>query len=236
MISIGLSLIQAAAIASFTDEAEVPVENTNGNAVVVILFSTVLTQLLAIIFGTINVTGEYSTGMIRSTLTAAPDRLRSLFAKVLVLSTSMFVFSIIVFAVAGLVTRPILPTGGVDFSHLDSSLWPLLAAALYMALIGRPRLSASATSSETVRERWPSASASSSLRRCSVMFFPAERDLPVGARLLGLPALERRPVAVHGCGVSGARPSEMVPGLIAMIAWPLAAVIGGCAVLKSRDA
>ena len=62
-------------------------DQANADAVVVIVFSTVLTQLLAVIFGTINVTGEYSTGMIRSTLTAAPDRIRSLLAKVLVVSS-----------------------------------------------------------------------------------------------------------------------------------------------------
>ena len=137
VISIGLSLIQAAAIASFTDDGR----SSGGDhqwqrEVVVILFSTVLTQLLAIIIGTINVTGEYSTGMIRSTLTAAPDRMRSLFAKVLVLSITMFVFRSIVFAVAGLVTGPD-PADRRSrlLRHLDTSLWPLLAAALYIALL-----------------------------------------------------------------------------------------------------
>lgn len=234
VISIGLSLIQAAAIASFTDEAEVPVEIVNGNAVVVILFSTVLTQLLAIIFGTINVTGEYSTGMIRSTLTAAPDRLRSLFAKVLVLSTSMFVFSIIVFAAAGLVTGPILPTGGVDFSHLDSSLWPLLAAALYMAL-----MTALGSGLGYIIRNGPGAMAIGIgivfVAPVLVMFFPQSETFQWVHDFSAYLPSNAGQALFMGSGMTGTT-LEMVPGLIAMIAWPLAAVIGGCAVLKSRDA
>src|SRR5690606_6887790 len=107
----------------------------NAQAVMVVVFATVLTQLLAVIIGTITVTGEYSTGMIRSTLTAAPARLGALMAKVVIVGTSMFVFSLIVFATAALVTGPILPTGMLDLSDPNSSIMPLLGAALYLALV-----------------------------------------------------------------------------------------------------
>ena len=73
LVSIGLSLLMATSLASFAgDVPPMPVVEANRQAVQVVVFSTVLTQLLAMILGTITVTGEYSTGMIRSTLTAAP--------------------------------------------------------------------------------------------------------------------------------------------------------------------
>ncbi|MGO3648609.1 ABC transporter permease subunit [Agrococcus casei] len=236
VVSVGLSLLQASAIASFGDDmpAATTAEQANADAVVVIVFATVLTQLLAVIIGTINVTGEYSTGMIRSTITAAPDRIRSLLAKALVVSVTMFVFSLIVFALAALITAPILPNGGVDFSDIDSSLMPLLAAALYLAL-----LSALGVGFGYIIRNGPGALAVGIgivfVAPVLVLFFPMTETFDWVHQLASYLPSNAGQSLFMGSPMSG-EALDTAPGLIAIIAWPLAALAGGIAVLKSRDA
>jgi ABC-2 type transport system permease protein len=65
----------------------------NGSSIVVITVATTLAQLAVTVLGVLVITGEYSTGMIRSTLTAVPRRLPALWAKGVVLAVSIFVVS-----------------------------------------------------------------------------------------------------------------------------------------------
>lgn len=94
------------------------------------------TMLLAGILGAISVTGEYSTGMIRSTLTADPIRGSVLAAKATVLAVFMFVVSVVTFGVAALVAGPILDPKdmGIDWSDAEMSIFPILAASVSMAV------------------------------------------------------------------------------------------------------
>ena len=94
------------------------------------------TMLLAGILGAISVTGEYSTGMIRSTLTAAPRRGAVLAAKAVVVGAFMFVASFVIFLVAALVLAPILAAKDLSIAWDDpgQSIMPLLAASLSMAV------------------------------------------------------------------------------------------------------
>jgi ABC-2 type transport system permease protein len=52
-----------------------------------------MASLAVVVLGVLVITGEYSTGMIRSTLTAVPRRLPALWAKAVVLAVSIFVVS-----------------------------------------------------------------------------------------------------------------------------------------------
>jgi ABC-2 type transport system permease protein len=52
-----------------------------------------MASLAVVVLGVLVITGEYSTGMIRSTLTAVPQRLPALWAKALVLAASILVVS-----------------------------------------------------------------------------------------------------------------------------------------------
>ncbi|WP_435746521.1 ABC transporter permease subunit [Microbacterium sp. PMB16] len=94
------------------------------------------TMLLAGILGAISVTGEYSTGMIRSTLTANPVRGSVLAAKAVVLAAVMFVASLIIFAVATLAVTLIVSTRdqSIDWSDPAASFLPILTASLSMAI------------------------------------------------------------------------------------------------------
>jgi ABC-2 type transport system permease protein len=94
------------------------------------------TMLLAGILGAISVTGEYSTGMIRSTLTANPVRGSVLAAKAAVLSATMFVSSLVIFGFAA-VAVSVIVTGrdqSIDWSDPSSSLLPIVVASLAMAV------------------------------------------------------------------------------------------------------
>lgn len=94
------------------------------------------TMLLAGVLGAISVTGEYSTGMIRSTLTANPVRGSVLAAKSTVLAFFMFVSSLVIFAVAALAVTLIVPPQdqSIDWSDPSASILPIVVASLAMAV------------------------------------------------------------------------------------------------------
>jgi ABC-2 type transport system permease protein len=200
----------------------------------VVVFSTVLTQLLAVILGTITVTGEYSTGMIRSTLTAAPGRIAALFAKALVVAVTMFVTSVIVFGIAAAVSGPLLPTGALDFTLLDSSLMPLLAAALYLSLVAVMGVGLG-----FIIRNGPGALAAGIglvfVAPIIVMFFPQLESFQwIHDAASYLPSNAGQSLFL-GTPMTGV-PLDTLPALVTLAAWTLAAVAGGIAVLKTRDA
>jgi len=94
------------------------------------------TMLLAGILGAIAVTGEYGTGMIRSTLAADPVRGSVLAAKALVLAAFLFVASLLISFAAALAVTPIFESRGLSFSWdvPADSVVPILAAAVSMAV------------------------------------------------------------------------------------------------------
>lgn len=93
------------------------------------------TMLLAGILGAIAVTGEYGTGMIRSTLTAVPVRGMALLAKAVVVAGAMFAASLLIFLAAAVAIAPLLSTEqALDWASLDGTWMPLLAASISMAV------------------------------------------------------------------------------------------------------
>lgn len=235
VLSVGLSLLMAASFASFaTDNVEAGMPQGNAIAVQVIVFSTVLTQLLAVILGAITVTGEYSTGMIRSTLTAAPGRDGALLAKALVVGVTMFVTSVVVFAITAIVTGPILTTNALDLSQPDTSLMPLLGAALYLSLVAMMGVGIG-----FVIRNGPGALAVGIglifVAPLLVSFFPRVDNFAwIHDVASYLPSNAGQSLFLTG-GMSGTA-LETIPALITIVAWAVAALVGGIAVLKMRDA
>ncbi|WP_295822821.1 ABC transporter permease subunit [uncultured Microbacterium sp.] len=122
-LSVGISLL----IALATSGMGGGMQPTN-----VILAPTQFTMLVAGILGAIVVTGEYSTGMIRSTLTAEPRRGAVLLAKALVVAVTMMVTTVIIYAVAIAVTTP-LSGSGIDWATPADSVVPLALGVVSMA-------------------------------------------------------------------------------------------------------
>lgn len=94
------------------------------------------TMLLAGILGVIAVTGEYSTGMIRSTLTADPVRGSVLAAKATVLAVFLVVTSFVIFLLAAAAVTPVLAANDLEIAwgEPSESILPLLAASVSMAV------------------------------------------------------------------------------------------------------
>jgi len=91
------------------------------------------TMLLAGILGAIAVSGEYSTGMIRSTLTAEPRRGAVLASKSLAVAVTVFVATLVTFVLAAVLVAA--TTGAaIAWDDPEASVLPLLAAATSMAV------------------------------------------------------------------------------------------------------
>lgn len=134
LLSIGMSLLIAFAFTSFPEGAP----PMNGESALQIVLTPIgFTVLLAVIIGSIQVTGEYSTGMMRSTLTAAPGRIGSLLAKATVVAVFVFVSSFMIYLVAAVATAPIIAGAGsgIDFADLGSWVPRVAAGAFTMAVI-----------------------------------------------------------------------------------------------------
>jgi ABC-2 type transport system permease protein len=94
------------------------------------------TMLLAGIIGAISVTGEYSTGMIRSTLTANPIRGSVLAAKSTVLAVFIFLSSLVIFGLAAVAVSFIVASRdqSIEWSDPSASFLPIIVASLAMAV------------------------------------------------------------------------------------------------------
>jgi ABC-2 type transport system permease protein len=107
------------------------------DATAVSLRGVYLAQLAIGVLGVLVITGEYSTGMIRATLSATPRRLPVLWAKALV-------FAVVVFVVMGLTSlvafeggQAMLSSAGVGVSlGSPGAARAVLGAALYLTIVG----------------------------------------------------------------------------------------------------
>ncbi len=124
VLSIGVALLIANAAGDYDGFA----------AVNVVLMPTQFTMLVAGILGAIVITGEYSTGMIRSTLTAQPRRGTVLLAKAVVVSLVMAATTVVTYAAAILLTSPLL-TAGIEWSDPTQTVVPLLFGVLSMVVV-----------------------------------------------------------------------------------------------------
>ncbi|MEO7122697.1 MAG: ABC transporter permease subunit [Lacisediminihabitans sp.] len=94
-------------------------------------------ELVAAVLGALVITGEYGTGMIRSTLTAVPKRTPALIAKALVFGVTTFIVSLIALVATALSTAPLMPGKAIHPNFGDADFWlALVGGAGYLALIG----------------------------------------------------------------------------------------------------
>jgi ABC-2 type transport system permease protein len=130
-----LSLVPSLLIALSIDRAAAALGGVGG--VQIVFGSLGLVMLFAGIFGAITATGEYSSGLIRSTLTADPIRGRVLAAKVVVVAAFLFVVALVILTVSGVVVGAILAGKGssIDWSDFDTTIRPILLASVSVAAI-----------------------------------------------------------------------------------------------------
>ena len=91
-----------------------------------------LAQLTIAVLAVLTITGEYTTWMIRTTLTADPRRLGALWAKTLVIVSVTFVVTTIGAALTWLIARQVLGNANtLDLSNAETRMI-LLGAPLYL--------------------------------------------------------------------------------------------------------
>ena len=131
---IGFSLLFALAVSSGDGGAMGP---GAGIALGTSTLGLTFAQLPIAVLGVLVISGEYSTGMIRSTLTAVPKRLPALWAKAAVFAVVTFVVGLVVTFGSYFATAPILAGKGISSSITDPGLAVGLAGgALFLALVG----------------------------------------------------------------------------------------------------
>lgn len=130
---VGMSLLMAVSMSAFA--SDIPADQLDSMGPQVLTFGFFLGQITVAVLGALVVTGEYSTGMIRSTFTAAPNRLEALSAKALVVGVAVFVLGVVGGLISWLVTTPILPDGAAA-AFSDPIAWrSLLGLGAFLALV-----------------------------------------------------------------------------------------------------
>lgn len=134
-LTIGLALLIAAAVPAVTGTASHDTQQSTW--VTAATLGVSFSQLVSAVLGALVITGEYGTGMIRSTFSTVPKRLPAIVAKVLVFGVSTFVVGLVSLVAAALVSAPLLPAKGIHPDFGDGAVWlALVGGAGYLALIG----------------------------------------------------------------------------------------------------
>ena len=196
-------------------------------------------QAVAAVAGVLAIGNEYSTGMIKLSLTAMPRRLTWFFAKAAVLTAPVLTASALAVAGAALAGRLILPGHGFTPAHGYASLTSatdLRAAAgavLYLTLIALLSLGLAAA----VRD----SAAAIGLVLGVLYLFPLAADIISNSN----PALTRHldqigplPAGLDAQATIGVKGLPLTPwqGLGVVALWTAGALLLGALVLKCRDA
>ena len=194
-------------------------------------------QAVAAVAGVLAIGNEYSTGMIKLSLTAMPRRLTWFFAKAAVLTAPVLTASALAVAGAALAGRLILPGHGFTPAHGYASLTSAtdlraaVGAVLYLTLIALLSLGLAAA----VRD---SAAAIGLVLGVLYLF-------PLAAAVISNPPLTRHldqigplPAGLDAQATIGVNSLPLTPwqGLGVVALWTAGALLLGALVLKSRDA
>lgn len=96
------------------------------------------TVLIAAVLGALMITGEYGTGMIKSTFTADPRRLGALFGKALIFAVTTFIVGLVSLIISALVDTPLLSSkSNISLDWGNGTFWlALVGGAGFLALAG----------------------------------------------------------------------------------------------------
>jgi ABC-2 type transport system permease protein len=145
VISVGLSALLGAVLPGVLDSqqnagqpgpggASAAPDTVQSIAITAITAPTTFTALVAAVLGALMITGEFGTGMIRSTFAAAPGRIGAVLAKAVIVGASLFVVGIVSVALSTLIVVPMLGGSGHQVDLGDAGFWwALVGDAGYVA-------------------------------------------------------------------------------------------------------
>ncbi|MFE1953175.1 MULTISPECIES: ABC transporter permease subunit [Streptomyces] len=186
-----------------------------------------LGQLAMVVFGVLVVASEYSSGMIRTSLAAVPQRGTFLFAKVAVATLLALVVSLITSFAAFFLGQAMLGDHSTDLGE-PNVLRAVLGAALYMTLMGMFSMGVATM-----------------LRSPMLSLGILMPFLFLVSPILGGVSATRK-VGQYFPDQAGQKIMQVIPqddapygpwaGLAILVAWVAAALLAGYALLKKRDA
>ena len=116
-------------------QMELTAAEIDGGAAALAVSGVFFGQIVVAVLAVLAIGGEYSTGQIRSTLTAVPTRVPALLAKALVLFVAVAVTAVVATGAALAVCSPFLAELGIPVTWDAGSLRVLAGGALYLATI-----------------------------------------------------------------------------------------------------
>lgn len=205
----------------------------------VVLTGTELAKLVVAVLGVLIVTGEYSTGMVRSTLTAVPRRLPALWAKAVVLAGVTAATTVVAEVFSWAVALPTLRSNAATLDLAAAETQRILVGGI-VYLVGIALL-AFAIGSIVRVSAGALASVLGLLLVVEVMF----RTMPVDFfRTVSpfLPATAGHQLLATQASIEQARAAASAPvldpwaGLVVMAVWVAVALVAAAAQLRRRDA
>ena len=256
ILTIGLGLLIASALPAPTTTAGAAAPTHDVQQSTWVTVSTLgisFAQLVSAVLGALVITGEYGTGMIRSTFAAVPKRLPAIAAKALVFAVTTFVVALVGLVITAVVTAPLLPAKGITPDFGDGKVWlALVGGAGYVALIGLLafgigliiRSSAAGIAaalglvlvvptilqvvSTVTRADWPANIAA---------FLPSS----AGGKLYAYPGAASESLRPGGAASAAASAANTITldswqGLLVLVGWVVVAFVIGAILVKRRDA
>ncbi len=137
LIPIGLGFLLAATVSNVTGGGAMTAESQQATWLQTATLGIGFTQLVSVVLGALVITGEYGTGMIRSTFAAVPKRIPALVAKAIVFGLVTFIVGLVSIVATAMLTAPLLAGSGVHADFGDADVWlGLVGGAGYLAMIG----------------------------------------------------------------------------------------------------
>jgi len=134
VLTIGLPILASTVISSHWADRS-PAERAHFNPLDPALVGSLLAQLVIGVLGVLVITGEYSTGMIRASLSAVPKRLPVLWAKAAVFAAVTFVLMLPSVLIAFFASQSILSSHrAYAWSHPGVAR-AVIGAALYLTVV-----------------------------------------------------------------------------------------------------
>jgi len=227
LLAVGIAVVVGLATQSLPDEFRSQVPLNPVNAVVSPLQ---LTMLVAGIFGAMAITGEYSTGMIRSTIAAEPRRGAVLLAKTIVAGGTLVATTILTSLIAVVILTPIYGSNGFAWDDADLTWIPLGYSLLAIASVTLLGLGAGFI----IRNGAGAIGATVGLLFVAPLILSIFAAFGESWRWV-VDLAQYLPYNAAGTLVNGAG-DDVLPALIAILAWPAAALLCGWALLRTRDA
>jgi len=227
LLAVGISFLVAVLTNSVPEEfrGQVPM-----NPMSAVTAPLQFTMLVAGILGAMAITGEYSTGMIRSSLTAEPRRGAVLLAKALVVAVTLMAVTVVTSLLSILVVTPLY--GGDGFAWDDAELtWiPLAFTIIAMATFALLGLGWGFL----IRN-----GAGAIAATVGILFV-----LPIVMSLFAIGGeswqwlidLYDYLPSSAAAGLTTDPSADTLRNAIVLLAWPVAALLGGWTVLRARDA